>query len=198
MSPIWVAIDTPDLERAVAIATRVGRHVGGIKLGLEFFNANGPQGIASIAELGLPVFADLKMHDIPNTVAGGIRAVLPLGVSIVNVHASGGRAMMKAAAEAAATAGPRRPKVIAVTVLTSMDEADLNETGVPGAPAAQVIRLATLARDAGIDGVDRDEVVTLGLALGIHGAGQQQLAADQARILPGRDHGTDDSGEQHR
>ena len=151
--PVYCALDTTDLGKAMAIASAIKPWVGGIKLGLEFFNANGPQGIARLAELGLPVFADLKMHDIPNTVAGGIRAVLPLGVSIVNVHAGGGRAMMKAAAEAAATAGPHRPKVIAVTVLTSMDASDLNETGVHGAPADQVIRLATLARDAGMDGV---------------------------------------------
>jgi orotidine-5'-phosphate decarboxylase len=166
--PVYCALDTTDLGKAMAIASAIKPWVGGIKLGLEFFNANGPQGIARLAELGLPVFADLKMHDIPNTVAGGIRAVLPLGVSIVNVHAGGGRAMMKAAAEAAATAGPHRPKVIAVTVLTSMDASDLNETGVHGAPADQVIRLATLARDAGMDGVvcSAHEIEPLRKALG--------------------------------
>jgi len=167
-SPVYCALDTTDLGKAMAIASAIKPWVGGIKLGLEFFNANGPQGIARLADLGLPVFADLKMHDIPNTVAGGIRAVLPLGVSIVNVHAGGGRAMMKAAAEAAATAGPHRPKVIAVTVLTSMDASDLNETGVHGAPADQVIRLATLARDAGMDGVvcSAHEIEPLRKALG--------------------------------
>jgi len=166
--PVYCALDTTDLGKAMAIASAIKPWVGGIKLGLEFFNANGPQGIARLAEIGLPVFADLKMHDIPNTVAGGIRAVLPLGISIVNVHAGGGRAMMKAAAEAAATAGPRRPKVIAVTVLTSMDVSDLNETGVHGAPADQVIRLATLARDAGMDGVvcSAHEIEPLRKALG--------------------------------
>jgi orotidine-5'-phosphate decarboxylase len=167
-SPVYCALDTTDLAQAMAWGTAIRPWVGGIKLGLEFFNANGPQGIARLAEIGLPVFADLKMHDIPNTVAGGIRAVLPLGISIVNVHAGGGRAMMKAAAEAAATAGPRRPKVIAVTVLTSMDVSDLNETGVHGAPADQVIRLATLARDAGMDGVvcSAHEIEPLRKALG--------------------------------
>ncbi|MFN9542541.1 MAG: orotidine-5'-phosphate decarboxylase [Alphaproteobacteria bacterium] len=166
--PVYCALDTTDLGKALELAVAIKPWVGGIKLGLEFFNANGPQGIARLAEIGLPVFADLKMHDIPNTVAGGIRAVLPLGISIVNVHAGGGRAMMKAAAEAAATAGPRRPKVIAVTVLTSMDVSDLNETGVHGAPADQVIRLATLARDAGMDGVvcSAHEIEPLRKALG--------------------------------
>ncbi len=166
--PVYCALDTTDLGKAMELAVAIKPWVGGIKLGLEFFNANGPQGIARLAEIGLPVFADLKMHDIPNTVAGGIRAVLPLGISIVNVHAGGGRAMMKAAAEAAATAGARRPKVIAVTVLTSMDVSDLNETGVHGAPADQVIRLATLARDAGMDGVvcSAHEIEPLRKALG--------------------------------
>jgi orotidine-5'-phosphate decarboxylase len=189
-SPVYCALDTTDIGKAKALASAIKPWIGGIKLGLEFFNANGPQGIASIAELGLPVFADLKMHDIPNTVAGGIRAVLPLGVSIVNVHASGGRAMMKAAAEAAATAGPRRPKVIAVTVLTSMDEADLNETGVPGAPAAQVIRLATLARDAGIDGVvcSAHEIEPLRKALG----------PDFMLVVPGIRPAGADTGDQKR
>jgi orotidine-5'-phosphate decarboxylase len=190
--PVYCALDTTDLGKAMAIAAAIKPWVGGIKLGLEFFNANGPQGIARLAELGLPVFADLKMHDIPNTVAGGIRAVLPLGVSIVNVHAGGGRAMMKAAAEAAATAGPRRPKVIAVTVLTSMDASDLNETGVHGAPADQVMRLATLARDAGMDGVvcSAHEIEPLRKALGpgfmlvvpgIRPAGAE--TGDQKRIM---------------
>lgn len=166
--PVYCALDTTDFGKAKTLASAIRPWVGGIKIGLEFFNANGPQGIAGLAELGLPVFADLKMHDIPNTVAGGIRAVLPLGVSIVNVHAGGGRAMMKAAAEAAATAGSRRPKVIAVTVLTSMDASDLNETGVHGEPADQVMRLATLARDAGMDGVvcSAHEIQPLRKALG--------------------------------
>jgi orotidine-5'-phosphate decarboxylase len=190
--PVYCALDTTDLGKAMAITAAIKPWVGGIKLGLEFFHANGPQGIARLAELGLPVFADLKMHDIPNTVAGGIRAVLPLGVSIVNVHAGGGRAMMKAAAEAAATAGPRRPKVIAVTVLTSMDASDLNETGVHGAPADQVMRLATLARDAGMDGVvcSAHEIEPLRKALGpgfmlvvpgIRPAGAE--TGDQKRIM---------------
>jgi orotidine-5'-phosphate decarboxylase len=140
--------------------------------------------------LGLPIFADLKMHDIPNTVAGGIRAVLPLGVAIVNVHAAGGRTMMKAAADAAAAAGPNRPKVIAVTVLTSMDETDLNETGVRGTPSDQVVRLAALAQDAGLDGVvcSAHEIAPLRKALG----------PDFMLVVPGIRPADADTGDQKR
>ena len=94
-SPIYVAIDTPDLERAKTIVARVRRHVGGIKLGLEFFSANGRQGIREMADLGLPIFLDLKFHDIPNTVAKAVQALRPLEPAILTVHAAGGRAMME-------------------------------------------------------------------------------------------------------
>ncbi|MCE9522695.1 MAG: orotidine-5'-phosphate decarboxylase [Alphaproteobacteria bacterium] len=152
-NPVYCALDTTALPEALAWARAIKPYVGGLKLGLEFFNANGPQGVRAVAEIGLPVFADLKLHDIPNTVAGGIRAVLPLGVSIVNVHASGGGAMMRAAADAAATAGANRPKVIGVTVLTSLDAADLYAIGISGAASDQVLRLAKLAHASGLDGV---------------------------------------------
>ena len=152
-NPIFCALDTTALPEAVAWARAVKPYVGGLKVGLEFFNANGPQGVRAIAEIGLPVFADLKLHDIPNTVSGGIRAAMSLGISIINVHASGGAAMMRAAAEAAATAGPSRPKVIGVTLLTSLDQSDLQAIGVSGSPSDQVLRLATLARSSGLDGV---------------------------------------------
>src|SRR6201995_4222901 len=118
MNPVYVAIDTTDLEYARSLAERVAPHVGGLKLGLEFFSAHGPKGIRVFEELGLPIFLDLKFHDIPNTVAGAVRAAAQLGVSIVNVHAAGGAAMMSAALEAARGVNPRL-KVIAVTVLTS-------------------------------------------------------------------------------
>jgi orotidine-5'-phosphate decarboxylase len=188
--PVYCALDTTDLAKAMALTAAIKPWVGGIKLGLEFFNANGPQGVAKLAGLGLPIFADLKMHDIPNTVAGGIRAVLPLGVAIVNVHAAGGRTMMKAAADAAAAAGPNRPKVIAVTVLTSMDETDLNETGVRGTPSDQVVRLAALAQDAGLDGVvcSAHEVAPLRKALG----------PDFMLVVPGIRPADADTGDQKR
>lgn len=167
-NPVYCALDTTDVVKALAWANAIKPFVGGLKLGLEFFNANGPQGVARIVEIGLPVFADLKLHDIPNTVAGGIRAVLPLGISIVNVHASGGAAMMKAAAEAAAAAGAMRPKVIGVTVLTSLDAGDLWAAGVNGSPTDQVLRLAKLARTSGLDGVvcSAHEIEPLRQALG--------------------------------
>jgi orotidine-5'-phosphate decarboxylase len=148
-SPIFVAIDTPDFERAKSLATRVRNHVGGIKLGLEFFCANGRVGVRKMAELDLPIFLDLKLHDIPNTVGKAIQALRPLEPAILTVHAAGGRAMM----EDAKAAAPKGTKVVAVTVLTSLDEDDLAATGISGDPHAQVERLTALAREAGLDGV---------------------------------------------
>ncbi|HEV7658361.1 MAG TPA: orotidine-5'-phosphate decarboxylase [Allosphingosinicella sp.] len=148
-SPVFVAIDTPDPDRAKAIAGKIKTHVGGLKLGLEFFSANGADGVREMAEFGLPIFLDLKLHDIPNTVAKAVQALNPLDLFILTIHAAGGRAMMEDA-KAAASSGT---KVIAVTVLTSLDEADLEATGISGAPSAQVARLAALAREAGLDGV---------------------------------------------
>jgi orotidine-5'-phosphate decarboxylase len=148
-SPIWVAIDTPDLVRAQEIARRVARHVGGIKLGLEFFCANGRAGIHEMARLHLPIFLDLKLHDIPNTVAKAVQALRPLDPSILTVHAAGGRAMM----EDAKAAAPTGTKVVAVTVLTSLDVTDLATAGVTGDPHEQVMRLTASAREAGLDGV---------------------------------------------
>ena len=152
-TPIFAALDTTDLDRAAALSRALAPCVGGLKIGLEFFYAHGPEGFARIAQAGLPVFLDLKLHDIPNTVAGGIRAVLPLHPAIVNVHAAGGMAMMRAAREAANDAPGQRPLVIGVTVLTSLDTADLAAAGVAASPSDQVRRLAGTAHDAGLDGV---------------------------------------------
>jgi orotidine-5'-phosphate decarboxylase len=149
MKPIFVAVDTPDLDRALQLARSVREHAGGVKLGLEFFSANGPEGVRAIGELGLPVFLDLKLHDIPNTVAKAVEALAPLAPAILTVHATGGRAML-AAAKAAA---PASTKVVAVTVLTSLDADDLVEAGVAGSSADQVERLARLAQAAGLDGI---------------------------------------------
>jgi orotidine-5'-phosphate decarboxylase len=148
-NPLFVALDTPGLDRARALAAAVAPHAGGIKLGLEFFAANGPAGVAELARVGLPLFLDLKLHDIPNTIAKSVAALAPLAPAVLTVHAAGGRAMLEAA-KAAAPAGTR---VVAVTVLTSLDIADLGETGVAGDPASQVERLAALARGAGLDGI---------------------------------------------
>ncbi len=148
-NPIYVALDTPDLSRAQAMARTVAPHVGGFKLGLEFFMAQGPAGVRAMADLGRPIFLDVKLHDIPNTVAGALRSLAPLDLAIVNVHAAGGRAMM----EAARAAVRPETRVIAVTVLTSLDESDLRDCGVADVPAGQVARLAALTRAAGLDGV---------------------------------------------
>jgi orotidine-5'-phosphate decarboxylase len=148
-SPIYVALDTPDLERAKAIANKVRNHVGGIKLGLEFFAANGRSGVKEMAQLGLPVFLDLKLHDIPNTVAKAVQALRDLEPAVLTIHAAGGRAMM----EDAKAAAPSGTKVVAVTVLTSLDSDDLRSIGVGSEPHAQVERLTALARASGLDGV---------------------------------------------
>lgn len=147
--PIYVAIDTPDLERAKALALQVRNHVGGIKLGLEFFTANGRSGVREMAAIGLPIFLDLKLHDIPNTVAKAIQALRALDPAILTVHAAGGRAML----EDAKAAAPAGTKVVAVTVLTSLDSDDLAAIGVNGDAHAQVERLTLLARESGIDGL---------------------------------------------
>lgn len=149
MKPIFVAIDTPDLEQARTLARSVLSSAGGVKLGLEFFCANGPSGVAEIAAIGLPLFLDLKLHDIPNTVAKAMQALRPLDPAVVTVHAAGGRAML----EEAKAAAPEKTRVVAVTVLTSLDGEDLKSTGVSGKPGNQVERLAALAREAGLDGI---------------------------------------------
>ena len=149
MNPIFVAIDTPDLDRALMIAEAVRGHAGGVKLGLEFFSAHGPDGVRRIARLGLPVFLDLKFHDIPNTVARAVEAIGPLEPAILTVHAHGGHEMLFAAKRAA----PPATKVVAVTLLTSLDAGDLADLGIASSPADQVARLAWMARDAGVDGI---------------------------------------------
>lgn len=148
-NPVYLALDLPNLDAAKALATRVKSHVGGFKLGLEFFCAHGHHGVHEIAQFGLPIFLDLKLHDIPNTVAAAMHAIHVSEPAIVTVHASGGRAMMEDAKAAAANG----TKVVAVTMLTSLDERDLTRTGVDGSAHDQVMRLAELAQDAGLDGV---------------------------------------------
>lgn len=148
-SPVYVAIDTPDLATAQSLAQQVRHHVGGLKLGLEFFCANGHHGVHEMAKIGLPIFLDLKLHDIPNTVAKAVQTLHMLEPAILTVHAAGGRAMLE---DAKAAAGVNT-KVVAVTVLTSLDDSDLADIGVGGKAEDQVRRLADLARDAGLDGI---------------------------------------------
>ena len=148
-NPVYLALDLPQLDAARALAEKVKSHIGGIKLGLEFFCAHGHHGVHEIAHVGLPIFLDLKLHDIPNTVAGAMQAIHMLEPAIVTVHASGGRAMME---DAKAAAG-KDTRVVAVTMLTSLDERDLKRTGVEGSAHDQVMRLAELAQAAGLDGI---------------------------------------------
>jgi orotidine-5'-phosphate decarboxylase len=148
-SRIYVAIDTPDFDAAKAMALRVKNHVGGIKLGLEFFSANGRAGVREMGTLGLPIFLDLKLHDIPNTVAKAVQALRPLNPAILTIHAAGGRAMM----EDAKAAAPTGTKVVGVTVLTSLDANDLAAAGMMGSTHDQVERLTRSAMEAGLDGV---------------------------------------------
>src|SRR5471032_1153141 len=165
-NPVYCGIDTTDLAWATKLIQTIAGGpkpaVGGIKLGLEFFLAHGAPGVryafpAPVRATGVGFFLDLKLHDIPNTVAGGLRAVVELAPTYITIHASGGRAMMKAAikevAEQAAKHNVPRPKLLGVTVLTSLDRADLEATGVNADPSDQVLRLARLAHESDLDGV---------------------------------------------
>jgi orotidine-5'-phosphate decarboxylase len=148
-NPICVAIDTPDLARAVDLARSLKGHVGHVKLGLEFFYAHGFKGYEAIAAQGTPIFLDLKLHDIPNTVEQGLRSLMALKPAIINVHAAGGFDMLRAARNAV---GPTT-KLIAVTVLTSLSDEDVYRTGHDMGTAGLTERLARLSHEAGLHGI---------------------------------------------
>lgn len=148
-NPIYLALDFPQLREAKDMASKVKAHIGGVKLGLEFFCAHGAHGVHMLSAVGLPIFLDLKLYDIPNTVARAMQAIHVLEPAIVTIHASGGRAMME---DAKAAAGGNT-RVVGVTMLTSMDDRDLQRTGVEGSAHEHVMRLTDLAREAGLDGV---------------------------------------------
>ncbi len=154
---IICAVDTSDPDEASVLAGTLAGRVGALKLGLEFFSANGPEGVRRVGATGLPIFLDLKLYDIPNTVARALLAAAPCDPMMVTLHASGGAAMMRAAAAAAMRiadgADGRRPLLLAVTVLTSFDENDIAAVGMHGPIADQVRRLADLAQECGMDGV---------------------------------------------
>ena len=182
------ALDSVDPQRVLAWARATAPHCGLLKLGLEFFLANGASGVRLITDR--PIFLDLKLHDIPTTVAGGVRAVLPLQPAMLTLHAAGGSAMVQAARREAEQAGAARPLLLAVTVLTSLDAEALHATGVAGGPRQQVLRLARLALDAGADGLvcSAHEVAMLRDAVG----------RTPVLVVPGIRPDGADSGDQAR
>ncbi len=188
---IVAALDTADLARAEALAGALAPPACGVlKVGLELFGAAGPEAVRRVGARA-PVFLDLKLHDIPNTVAGAVRALLPLRPAMLTLHAAGGAAMLRAAREAAEAAGAaRRPILLAVTVLTSLDAGDLERTGVAGAPEAQVLRLARLAMENGADGL----VCSPREAAAIRGA----LGAAPLLVVPGVRPAGSAAGDQAR
>jgi len=205
MNPILVALDVDSAGKATALADALRGAVGGFKIGKQLFTAAGPAMVRELANRGDRVFLDLKFHDIPNTVAGAVQSAVATGAWMVNVHASGGSAMMTAAAAAARTAaetsGRARPLVIGVTVLTSMTDEALAEVGVSRPVLEQVVHLARLAQASGLDGVVASpqetpairkacgpdfQIVTPGirpLRQGSGHAADQQGKDDQARTL---------------
>jgi orotidine-5'-phosphate decarboxylase len=188
---IIVALDVPDADQALALAGRLDPKLCRVKVGKELFVAAGPAVVARLLERGFEVFLDLKFHDIPNTVAGACRAAARLGVWMLNVHASGGEAMMRAAREAVSGVA-RPPLLIGVTILTSLDDASLADIGFAGSALENVERLARLTRASGLDGVvcsaqeapvirkvagDDFILVTPGIRL------KTDAKADQARVV---------------
>jgi len=187
-NPIFCAVDRTEVGAAMDLTARLDGLIGGVKLGLEFFTANGPDGVRKVmAASRLPLFLDLKFHDIPNTVAGALRGIRKLEPAFTTIHAGGGLAMMKAAVDAA-----EGIKILAVTLLTSLAEDDMPRLGVQGGVSDQVKRLADLAAEAGVDGLvcSPHEVADLRARLGdklslmvpgIRPAGS--AADDQQRVL---------------
>lgn len=198
-NPILIALDFPSASAALAMTDSLRGAVGGFKIGSQLFTAEGPSIVRALAERGDRVFLDLKFHDIPNTVAGAIESASHLGAWMMNVHASGGAAMMAAAAEAAGRAGAQgrtRPLVIAVTVLTSMSAEALSSVGVHRSPFDQVVHLAQMAKAAGMDGVVASPLETAAIRKacgpdflivtpGIRGGSAEQSGGrqDQARTM---------------
>jgi orotidine-5'-phosphate decarboxylase len=183
-NPILCAIDEADPAKAKTLVRTLKGAVGGIKLGLEFFTSNGPRAVKETAQ-GLPLFLDLKLHDIPNTVAGAVKAATALEPLLLTVHCAGGAAMMKAAADAKG-----KTKILGVTVLTSLDERDLESIGQRGPLAEQAQRLALLAKESGLDGVICSPLETAAL--------RQACGPDFLLVVPGIRIGSLALGDQKR
>jgi len=195
---LLIALDVDNGDRALDLARQLRDVTGGFKVGSRLFTSEGPTLVRSLAHAGHRVFLDLKFHDIPNTVAQAVEAAVDTGAWMVNVHASGGIPMMRAAAIAAADRAARlgrhAPLVIAVTVLTSMDEATLRRTGIERPLAAHVRELALMAKEAGLNGVvaspretaDIRDACGPGFAIvtpGIRGAAAGAEKNDQSRTM---------------
>ena len=183
-----VALDVPSAAEALELVARLEGRALWFKVGLELFLAAGGSIVTTLRERGYNVFLDLKLHDIPNTVAGAIRSVAPLGASLLTVHAAGGCAMLNGAAEA--TAKTNGPQLLAVTVLTSFDAAQLACTGVSDPIPAQVLRLARMAEQAGIHGMvcSPEEVPNL----------RAELSSGPLLVIPGIRPASAELGDQRR
>jgi len=152
-NPIILAVDSSSISEAETLASNLKDYIGGIKLGMEFFNSFGPEGVKTIKKLNIPIFLDLKLHDIPITVYKTVKSLLDLEPAIINVHASGGKEMMMAASRALKESNNVKTKIIAVTVLTSLDNNDLKEIGFDEKSDTLVVKLANLVKDSGLDGI---------------------------------------------
>ena len=189
-NPIMLAIDTSSLDEAKSLAVKLKDNIGGIKLGMEFFNSFGPSGIKAIKDFDIPIFLDLKLHDIPATVYKTITTLLKLEPAIINVHASGGKEMMMAAAKALKDSGNKNTKIIAVTILTSLDDNDLYEIGFSETSNELVLRLAKLAQESGLDGIvcSAKEISTI----------RENIGSDFMLVVPGIRTKEDNADDQKR
>jgi len=150
---LFCAIDMKDTDQAVSLINEIKENIDGIKIGMEAFYAMGVNGYLRLYDFGLPIFLDLKLHDIPNTVGSAIKSLLPLNPFMINIHTTGGSEMMRAAVEAISNNGIKKPKLIGVTILTSMNEDSFNEQGISIKVEQQVVNLSNLAKKCGLDGV---------------------------------------------